>query len=386
MRVLVLCYEYPPIGGGGGRVAKTIAEKLVQRGHDVRVQTAGMPHLPKLERVNGVAVHRARSFRRHEDRCTVPEMALFLATSFVPTLRQIRAPWPDVVHAHFAVPTGALAYAASLFGDVPYVLTVHLGDVPGGFPDQTDRLFRCLKPLTVPIWRRAAAITAVSGHVRELAMRAYGVPVETIVNGIELPSALAHAVALHTPRQLIFAGRFVSQKNLLLAVEALAQLRDLNWRATFIGDGPLMSEIRGRVQARGLAERISLPGWQDSASVERAMAESDLFLIPSSAEGLPMAAVQALRHGLAIVGTDIGGLHDVIVDEHNGFRVPVGDVDALAARLRALLEDDAMLLKMRAASWEHARLFDLDAITTQYENVLSRAATRRSSKPTDHAN
>jgi glycosyltransferase involved in cell wall biosynthesis len=216
-------------------------------------------------------------------------------------------------------------------------------------------------------------------------MKAYGVPVETIVNGIELPSTLAHAMALHTPRQLIFAGRFVSQKNLLLAVEALAQLRDLNWRATFIGDGPLMSEIRSSIQARGLAERIALPGWQDSASVDRAMAESDLFLIPSTAEGLPMAAVQALRHGLAIVGTDIGGLHDVIVDERNGFRVPVGDVDALAARLRALLEDDAMLLKMKAASWEHARLFDLDAITTQYENVLCRAAKRRSSKPTDHA-
>ena len=384
MKILVLCYEYPPIGGGGGRVAKTVAEKLSQRGHELRVQTAGMPHLPAIEDINGVVVHRARSFRRREDRCTVPEMALFLATSFLPTLRQIRQWHPDVIHAHFAVPTGALAYAASLFTNVPYVLTVHLGDVPGGFPDQTHQLFRFLKPLTIPIWRRAARITAVSGYVRDLATKAYGLPVEKIVNGIDLTKATSAPAALHAPRQLLFAGRFVSQKNLFVAVEALAQIRDLDWRATLIGDGPLLPGVRERVQARGLDKRVILPGWQDAAAVEEAMAQSDVFLIPSTAEGLPMAAVQALRHGLAIVGSDIGGLHDVIVPDRNGFRVPVGDVDALAARLRKLMEDDALLLTMKTASREHAGLFDLDAIAIQYENLLRAAVEDVRGAPPDH--
>lgn len=386
MRVLVLCYEYPPIGGGGGHVAKSVAEKLAQRGHQLRVQTAGMSHLPRREEVNGVVVHRARSFRRRPDRCTVPEMALFLVTSFLPTLRAMREWQPDVIHAHFAVPTGALACAISWITSIPYVLTAHLGDVPGGFPDQTDALFRVLKPLTVPIWRRAARITAVSTHVQELAVRAYGRPVEKILNGIELSPVSTHQLpALHTPRQLVFAGRFVTQKNLLLIVDVLARLRHLQWQATLVGDGPLMAQVREKVRSLDLTGRVALPGWTTADAVDRAMAGSDIFLIPSSAEGLPMAAVQALRHGLAIVGTRIGGLRDIVEDEQNGFLVPVDDKEVLADKLRRLLEDDAMLLKMKAASWEHARLFDLDAIATQYENVLCRAAQRSSGKPTDHA-
>jgi glycosyltransferase involved in cell wall biosynthesis len=115
------------------------------------------------------------------------------------------------------------------------------------------------------------------------------------------------------------------------------------------------------------------------------MAGSDIFLVPSTAEGLPMAAVQALRHGLAIIGTQIGGLRDIVEDEQNGFLVPVDDQEALAEKMRLLIEGDGILLKMKSASLARARLFDLDAITTQYENVLSRAAERRGSKPTDHA-
>ena len=82
----------------------------------------------------------AASGRRVPDTCTVPEMGLYCATSFLPALRHIRQWKPDVVHAHFAVPTGALAWAVSGLTGVPYVLTAHLGDVPGGVPDQTDTL------------------------------------------------------------------------------------------------------------------------------------------------------------------------------------------------------------------------------------------------------
>lgn len=386
MRVLVLCYEYPPIGGGGGHAAKSVAEKLAQRGHQVHVQTAGMSHLPPYEEVNGVVVHRAQSFRRRPDRCTVPEMALFLVTSFLPTLRAAREWQPHVIHAHFAVPTGALACVVSWITAIPYVLTVHLGDVPGGFPDQTDALFRVLKPFTVPIWRRAARITAVSAHVQELAVKAYGRPVEKILNGIELPPISTHQpLPLHTPRQFIFAGRFVGQKNLLLLVDALARLRHLQWQATLLGDGPLMPQVREKIDSLNLGGQITLPGWTTADVVDQAMAGSDIFLVPSTAEGLPMAAVQALRHGLAIIGTQIGGLRDIVEDQQNGFLVPVDDEEALAEKMRLLIEDDGVLLKMKSASLARARLFDLDAITTQYENVLCRAAKRRDSKPTDHA-
>ena len=185
MKILVLCYEYPPLGGGGGRVAQTVAEQLAARGHEVRVQTAGMRHLPARETSGGVEVFRTFAFRAREDRCSVPEMGLFCATSLGPVLRHCREWQPEVMHAHFAMPTGLLAWWARRRTGVPYVLTAHLGDVPGGVPEQTDRLFRLVAPVARRVWREAAAVTAVSSFVQELVERAYGRKVERILNGIE---------------------------------------------------------------------------------------------------------------------------------------------------------------------------------------------------------
>ncbi|MGC2577728.1 MAG: glycogen/starch synthase, partial [Terrimicrobiaceae bacterium] len=80
MKILVLCYEYPPIGGGGGRIAAQVASSLARRGHAVRVLTGGMRHLPRREVRDLVEVVRPFSFRRREDTCTVPEMALYLVS------------------------------------------------------------------------------------------------------------------------------------------------------------------------------------------------------------------------------------------------------------------------------------------------------------------
>src|SRR4051794_28124251 len=109
MRILVLSYEYPPIGGGGGNVAKSVAGQLAARGHAVRVQTAALGRHSVRETIDGVEVFRTASLRRVPDTCTVIEMGLYIFTSLLPTLRHIRRWRPDVIHAHFAVPTGVLA-------------------------------------------------------------------------------------------------------------------------------------------------------------------------------------------------------------------------------------------------------------------------------------
>jgi hypothetical protein len=76
MRILVLCYEYPPLGGGGGRVAKNIAEQMALRGHEVRVQTAALGWRSVHERIAGVDIQRTASGRRTPDTCAIHEMGL----------------------------------------------------------------------------------------------------------------------------------------------------------------------------------------------------------------------------------------------------------------------------------------------------------------------
>lgn len=371
LRILCLNYEYPPVGGGGGRIAHRINAALVARGHAVRVQTAGLRHLPGHETVDGVEIFRAESFRKKEDTCTVPEMALFLATSFFPTLRQIRAWRPHVIHAHFAVPTGALAWAVSHLTRTPYVLTAHLGDVPGGVPEQTAGLFRLVQPFTRPIWKHAAALTAVSTFVADLAERAYGRRPEVILNGIPLGAAPEIHVG-GTPL-LIFVGRLSVQKNPMLALRALALLRDVPWELRVIGDGPLRAEMEQFVAAERLTARVTFLGWQDSSRVAVEMAAADALVLSSRSEGLPMAAIEALARGVAIFGTRIPGLSDVVEHGVNGV-LAEATPEALAAAIRPALTDRGMLARLREASRRRAGEFDLERCVDRYAERLSAVA------------
>ncbi len=372
LRVLCLNYEYPPVGGGGGRAATQINAGLVARGHQVRVQTAGLSHLPTHETVDGVEIHRTRSFRQREDTCTVPEMALFLVTSFLPTLRHVREWRPDVIHVHFAVPTGALALAVHLLTRVPYVLTAHLGDVPGGVPQQTAGLFRLVQPFTVPIWKQAAAITAVSTFVADLAEAAYHRRPQVIPNGLRLSPR--PTIEVHNPVRIQLVGRLSEQKNPLLALAALAQLAEKNWTLEVIGDGPLRQNFDAAASKFCIRDQVTMSGWLGADEVAARMATADILLITSHTEGLPMAALEALNHGLAIVSTRIGGVADVVEDGVNG-TLAEPNPSAIAAALRPYLEAPAILHQARQASSDKAKAFDLPNIVTAYEKTLE--ATQR---------
>jgi len=374
LRIFVLNYEFPPVGGGGGRVAQDLCKSLAARGHEVRVQTSWVSGLPPVEQQEGYTIYRSFVFRRRMDRCTVPEMIMFVLCGLIPAWRHVRRWSPDLMHVHFAVPTGLVAWIVSLLTGVPYVLTAHLGDVPGAMPGQTDWLFSIIKPFTVPIWHRAAHVTAVSNYVGGLASRAYGLSVETLHNGIDLTSCPPEPSSPHAPVRLMFAGRFDPQKNLPFLVDLLARVQDLAWHANLFGDGPQMEVVKARIDQYGLAERITLHGWVRPEQVDLAMAQSDVLILPSSFEGMSVVSVQALGYGLAILGSDIGGLLDVVESGSNGFRCPVGDMEAFESALRTLLSDTSRLEQMKRASRQKAADFDLAKIVSRYEAIFREVA------------
>ncbi|MHC1783123.1 MAG: glycosyltransferase family 4 protein [Anaerolineaceae bacterium] len=170
MRILVLCHEYPPIGGGGGRVAQDLCIGLAKRGHEITLLTANCEGLPARDLQNGFELLRLNSGRKYPYKAGLKAMAGFIWAAFWYSLKVIRQHRPDVIHVHFAVPSGAAAWALKLITGVPYVLTAHLGDVPGGVPEKTGRWFKFIFPFTPPIWRSAGAVAAVSDFTRGLAL------------------------------------------------------------------------------------------------------------------------------------------------------------------------------------------------------------------------
>ncbi len=375
MRVLVLCHEYPPIGGGGGRVAQDICAGLAARGHDVRLVTAAYNGLPREENQNGVIIHRLNSGRKQEFRAGLGAMAGYLLAALPFCLKLMRAWKPDVIHVHFAVPAGALGLALKILSGVPYVITAHLGDVPGGVPEKTGKWFRFLYPFTPPIWRGAAAVCAVSSFTARLAEEAYpGVTPVVIPNGVDTAEYDPGTITVHEPPRVAFAGRFVEQKNPAGVIHALNEVKDLPWTCVMAGDGALRPDVQALAERLGLGGRVSFPGWLTPSEVKEQFADSDILFLPSLSEGLPVVGVQGMAMGLALLLSRAGGNPDLVDPPRNGRLFDPQDTAGFASALRAWLTDTDELLAARKASREMARTFSLEQIVAKYEEVLTNAS------------
>jgi len=370
MRILTLIYEFPPVGGGGGRAAYDICKGLAARGHEVTVLTAHMQGLPFEEYKDGIRLVRISSLRREMFGASFMTMLAYVLAGLWAGSRLIGINRPDIIHAHFAVPTGALAWMLSILTGIPYILTVHLGDVPGGVPEKTGKWFRWVEPFTVPIWKRAKKIIAVSEHTRQLALQHYSVNVKVVPNGADVKHLAPSEIKVNTPPRLIFAGRFVPQKNPFAIIQVLSQLKDLNWTCSMLGDGPLFEDVKHEIEKAGMSERFDLPGWVTPDTVLEYFAKSDILFMPSLSEGLPVVGVQALATGLAIVASKIGGFLDLVDYGKNGYLIDVRDVSAFSNSLREIISDPSILLRLREASVEKSHQFDIQKVADQYQSIL----------------
>ena len=376
MRILTVIHEFPPIGGGGGRAAYDICCELAARGHDVTVLTAHMDGLPRDEKQDGFRLVRIPSSRTEAFTATFSTMLAFDLAGLWAGLALIWRSRPDIIHTHFAVPAGALAFALSLLTGVPYILTAHLGDVPGGVPEKTAQWFSWLKPFTKPIWNRARQVVAVSEFTRQLALVHYPVDIRVIPNGADFSHLTMTDIQVNDTPRIVFAGRFVSQKNPLAIIRVLSTLKDLNWTCSMLGDGLMFEEVKAEIEKFGMSERFHLTGWVTPTDVVNEFSRSDILFMPSLSEGLPVVGVDALMKGLAIVASKIGGFLDLVEPEKNGYLIDISDEAGFSSALRELISNREQLIHFRRASLEKAKNFDIEKIVDQYEGIMREAVKK----------
>ena len=254
--------------------------------------------------------------------------------------------------------------------DVPYVLTAHLGDVPGGAPEKTDRWFRWIYPFTPSIWESAARVVAVSEYTRQLALKHYPVDIRVIHNGFDLQDLKPEKIKIGDPPNVVWAGRFVPDKNPVQVVRTLAGLRDLDWNCVMLGDGPDRLQVKAEIKRYDLDDRIELPGWTSQEEVMACFAKSDVLFMPSFSEGLPIVGLQALVLGLAIVATRVGGFVELVDPGINGYLVEDAVGNGFSDPLSELLSNPEKLLSFRKASIKIADQFDIRQIVQSYNELF----------------
>lgn len=239
---------------------------------------------------------------------------------------------PDVVHAHSSK-AGTIARLAAHRCGVPAVFTVHGWAFSQGMPP----LRRCLA-MTVEraMARYAHRIVCVSDSDYQLARRCrVGRPgqVLRIWNGLpDVPQRCSYQP--HDPVRAIMVARFAHPKDHQVLFRAVARLRQ-PLEMVLVGGGERLREAQALGERLGIADRLRFLG--DCHNVPHLLADADLFVLTSRSEGFPVSILEAMRAGLPVIASDVGGIREQVVEGATGYLVPGGDDRLLAARLEHLL-------------------------------------------------
>ena len=279
---------------------------------------------------------------------------------------------PEIVHANSSK-AGLLALAAArLTGVRVRVFTAH-GWAHRWYPGRAGALYLAAERLT---GRLASRVVCVSeSELRAgVAARACRVPQTVLIPNAVDVSAFPRAAHTSEVPEVLSVTRLAPPKDAGTLLGALAGLDGTPFRARLVGDGRDRVDVERELERLGLDGHVELLGERDD--VPGLLAGSDVFVLSSRSEGMPLAILEAMAAGLPVVASDVGGIGELVVDGETGVLVRPGDRDALAAALERLAGDRALRKRMGAAGRARAEaLFDLprflDAHAALYERELT---------------
>ena len=340
MNLLLINYEFPPVGGGAANATWELARALVQLGHRPIVLTARFRDRNSAATPAGVTLIEVPALRRRREACTPFEMATFAVSASLRVRRLLRRERIDGMIAFFSIPCGPIAWWGARGTGVPYVVSLRGGDVPGTEPG-LHRIHRWLTPVRRRVLKTARAVIANSLALQQRAVVADALPVGVIPNGVDstyfVPAA---SKPPPQPFRWLFVGRLQAQKNLGWLITRLAALTDLSWELHIVGDGPLRGEWQQLAQSLGVASRLTWHGWLPREQILPHYQNAHALVQPSLYEGMANTVLEAMACGLAIVASDEPANRALVEDSGSGACLPLADPSAAEIVLRATMTED----------------------------------------------
>ncbi|EFI68844.1 glycosyltransferase family 4 protein [Lysinibacillus sp. HST-98] len=345
--------------GGAQKHVEALAIHLKQDGHDITVVTGSyQPSLWHLQE-HEIPVISISALQR----------AIHLAKDFQ-AFWQLRAVFkhlqPDVIATHSSK-AGVIGRVVGRLLQIPTIFTAHSWSFTEGVPYKKklfyQRMERSIQPFTTKI-------ITVSEYDRELALLKKVAPAHkllTIHNGIDPieRNETTEKICMEQP-VIVMVARFEVPKRQDVLLKTLAELTDIPWHLQLIGDGSLRPALEHLVEQNGLSNRVTFLGNQ--LDVHSYLEKCHLFVLLSDWEGLPISIIEAMRVGLPIIATNVGGVKELIIDHDNGFLVERENNELLKKRLHQLLMDAPLRGEMGAASEQ--RYLQYFTFTPMYQKTL----------------
>jgi glycosyltransferase involved in cell wall biosynthesis len=337
MKIAFVITRADAVGGATVHV-RDLSRALLAAGHEPVVLVGGTGAVSRELEARGIPVVSLRNLCRQvspwRDAMAVRELA-----------RALKDIGPDVVSAHTAK-AGCVARLACAGTRIPVLYTPHGWAITDRISRRQGLVYRVVERATAPL---AAGIVNVCEYERDLA-RAHGIGKarqhRVIHNGMPDVAVALRAWPGGAPAHIVMVARFEAPKDHETLVESLGRLQQMPWSLSLIGEGPLQEQVRERVTALGLEGRVQFAG--QSAQVAEALAAAQIFVLSSQSEAFPRSILEAMRAGLPVVASDVGGVKEAVTSGHNGYVVPRQSIEGLAEALGRLLGDPAERERMGA--------------------------------------
>lgn len=372
MRILLLNYEYPPLGGGAGNATKHILEEYTRIAPEVQVDVitssvdtnrveelsdAIRIHFLDIGKAGNIHVQSMRDIMRYGNRAFRYARMLMSEHSY------------DLVHVIQGIPAGYVAWRLEL----PYIVSLRGSDVPfyNARWNSLDRFF--FQYASPAMWRRAAAVITNSEGLRELALEvAPHQEMGVIPNGVDIEEFKPRTRTDDVFR-VISTSRLIERKGVHHVVEAWKQCIDTgrSGELVLIGSGNMEEALKERVAEAGIADSVVFMGALEHDQLAEHYARSDVFILASTHEGMSNSMLEAMASGCAIVSTEVGGATELL-GEGAGMMVPHADPSAIAHAFTQLADNPAERERFQAKARQRAEQQSWTSVAQAYLDTYAR--------------
>ncbi len=338
--LLILNYEYPPLGGGAGVVSKYHAEYAAKSGFGVTVLTTWFEGESELSEQGRLNIIKLKSKRRLKHKSTPDEWLAWIGMSKKFLKNHLQSNRYDYCIAHFALPGGEIARYIHKKFDIPYAIVSHGQDIPWFFKQQMFKYHLVTYPWIKIICNKADKLILLTQAMKINADNFMGnqdyknciVP-----NGFDSQLFTPNYTKRSLKLKIVFIGRLVAQKDPMTVLKAIKVLKNNfdanNLDVRILGDGPMRKEMESFCQSENLYSFVSFMGWVDKNVVLETYQTSHIQIITSKAEAMSVAALEALGSGVYVMSTPVSGNTDLIEEGVNGELFNFSDYNTLSNKI-----------------------------------------------------
>ena len=375
MNILMVNYEYPPLGGGGGVFNKQLAEEL-SKNHHITVLTSQFGDLPHKEVLNGVEIVRVPVlFRKDQNAANILSMLSYFPYSIKVGRKLLKNKNFDLVHSFFAIPSAPSGkMLASSFG-LPHLLSLLGGDVYDPSKKLSPHNTPFLHQTVQKMINESDVIVSLSSDIQRRAYEHYNIikKIDLVHLGIPRPNvpwaARKQFDLSEDDLLLITVGRLVPRKGIDNLIRVLPTLSNNNVKLLILGDGPERSNLEQVARNSNVEERVKFCGYVSNDEKYQLLKLSDIYVSTSHHEGFGIVFLEAMASGLPVICYDNGGQSDFLLDEKTGHLVKADEFEVFSEKVESLCQDEERRKGYSRHNLEYMQNFYIETCANKYLNL-----------------